>query len=193
MNTKARRLPAKRVKKTVEVKMFPKKKDSEESNPSVEDKKENKKSYQRRELTSDETKDQSKLKRIWDSKHTDLHLTQAQLAKDFGFKNQAAISQYLNGRIPLNMETVAKFAKALQVKVDEISPRFAEALPPVQPKDMVIKVTDISTLQFVKALNDSMSPIVNKGDLMAIDVNDASAGGMSLPTGKIVAVFRSKA
>jgi len=51
----------------------------------------------------------------------------------------------------------------------------------------------VATLQFVRALNDSMSPAVNKGDLMAIDVNDTSSGGMSLPTGKIVAVFRSKA
>jgi hypothetical protein len=62
----------------------------------------------------------------------------------------------------------------------------------MMPKDMVIKVTDVATLQFVKALNDSMSPAVNKGDLMAIDVNDTSSGGMSLPTGKIVAVFRNK-
>jgi len=191
MNSKARRIPA--AKSKTKVKMFPNKKDSKESGESTSLESEKPKRYQRRELSSDESKDQTKLKNIWDSKHTELHLTQAQIAKDFGFKNQAAISQYLNGRIPLNMETVAKFARALQVKVEEISPRFASALPPMMPKDMVIKVTDVATLQFVRALNDSMSPAVNKGDLMAIDVNDTSSGGMSLPTGKIVAVFRSKA
>jgi len=185
MNSATKRVAVKSKK----VKMFPLKKierpDSQE--------KEKKKRYQRRVLTDDESHDQAQLKSIWETKHDSLHLTQAQLAKEFGFKNQAAISQYLNGRIPLNMETVAKFAKALQVKVEDISPRFASALPPPMPKDMVIKVSDVTALQFVRSLNDSMSPAVNKGDLMAIDVNDTSPGGMSIPTGKIVAVFRNKA
>lgn len=43
-----------------------------------------------------------------------------------GFSSQAAVSQYLNARLPLNMSAVAKFAKVLKTKVEDISPRYAK-------------------------------------------------------------------
>jgi transcriptional regulator with XRE-family HTH domain len=55
-------------------------------------------------------------------------LTQLDVSKAFGFANQSAVSQYLNARIPLNLETAAKFSKILNVSLTDISPRHAASV-----------------------------------------------------------------
>lgn len=82
----------------------------------------------RRSLSDKEFADAARLKKIWDEKSRPLQLTQLKAAKEFGYANQSAVSQYLNARIPLNLETAAKFAKLLSVSISDISPRLAEAL-----------------------------------------------------------------
>lgn len=49
-------------------------------------------------------------------------LTQAVLADELGFSNQSAVSQYLNGKIPLNVEASIKFADRLGCQVSDFSP-----------------------------------------------------------------------
>jgi len=86
----------------------------------------------RRELTNIEKSWQKNLKAIWDSKKNELELTQEKLAAALGWKTQAAVTSYLNGRIPLNTDAKLKFAKALKVSVSEIDPEFStpqERLP----------------------------------------------------------------
>lgn len=83
---------------------------------------------QRRPLSPEEQSDADRLKKIWDEKSRELSLTQLSVSKTFGFANQSAISQYLNARIPLNLETAAKFSKVLNVPLADISPRHAESL-----------------------------------------------------------------
>lgn len=92
----------------------------------------------RRQLNSDEAGDAERLKKIWDEKSPGLKLTQFKASKEFGYANQSAISQYINGRIPLNIEAAAKFAKILHVGLDEISPRFSQALTPAPLQDCPI-------------------------------------------------------
>ena len=49
-------------------------------------------------------------------------LTQAVLADDLGFSTQSAVSQYLNGRVPLNVEVAIKFAERFNCLVSDCSP-----------------------------------------------------------------------
>jgi transcriptional regulator with XRE-family HTH domain len=81
----------------------------------------------RRELTQDEEADTARLSKLWQTKAPELMVNQKTASEEFGFKNQSAVSQYLRGRIPLNMNIAAKFAQYLQVPLADISPRFAMA------------------------------------------------------------------
>jgi transcriptional regulator with XRE-family HTH domain len=80
----------------------------------------------RRPLTAEERQDAERLRRLWNARREDLHLSQVKAAEEMGFASQAAVSQYLNARVPLNMSAVAKFAQLLHTKIEEISPRYAK-------------------------------------------------------------------
>jgi hypothetical protein len=82
----------------------------------------------RRDLTSEEQADAQRLRKVWEEKSASLKLTQLSVSKSFGFANQSAVSQYLNARIPLNLETAAKFSKVLGVPLEDISPRHAKSV-----------------------------------------------------------------
>jgi transcriptional regulator with XRE-family HTH domain len=90
----------------------------------------------RRELTAEEKEDAKRLKKIWNSRKESLHLSQVKLAKEMGFSSQAAVSQYLNARLPLNLQAVAKFAQVLRAGVKEISPRYAKMIGNPIPSDL---------------------------------------------------------
>jgi len=82
----------------------------------------------RRPLRQDELADAQRLQAIWGLKKDDLELTQESIALKCGWKTQGAFSQYLLGKIPLNLEALIKISEALQVWPEEISPRLAEFL-----------------------------------------------------------------
>ena len=82
----------------------------------------------RRDLTVEEQADAQRLRKVWEEKSASLNLTQLSVSKSFGFANQSAVSQYLNARIPLNLETAAKFSKVLGVPLEDISPRHAKSV-----------------------------------------------------------------
>jgi transcriptional regulator with XRE-family HTH domain len=143
----------------------------------------------RRKLTAEEGQERKRLRDLWDAKKDELHLTQVKAAKALGFSNQTAISQYLNGRIPLNFEAVVKFCKLLKVDVSEVSPRYSSMIPDDSPRATRVLVSNLESIEFVTAMNDVLTPEVKKGDLMIIDKGDLSGCGLSLPTGRIVAVL----
>ena len=64
------------------------------------------------------------LKAIFERKKRELGLTQESAAKAMGWKTQGAVSNYLNGKIPLNTDAKLKFAKLLGVKVADFDPEF---------------------------------------------------------------------
>jgi hypothetical protein len=78
-----------------------------------------------RSLTKQELEDAKRLREIWKVKKDELHLSQVRAAKELGYNSQGAVSQFLNGKVGLNFQAVAKFAKLLRVSVGDISPRFA--------------------------------------------------------------------
>ena len=86
-----------------------------------------KRKMSRRKLTEVEQADTARLQAAWASKGKEKNLTQTAASKIFGFKNQSAVSQYLNGRIPVNMAIAAKFADLLSIPLSAISPRYSTA------------------------------------------------------------------
>lgn len=70
-------------------------------------------------LTEEQKIDAARLKALF---QTQEGLTQAVLADELGFANQSAVSQYLNGRIPLNVEVAIKFADKFKCLVSDFSP-----------------------------------------------------------------------
>lgn len=61
----------------------------------------------------------TRLKAAWDAKARGLGITQEKLANELGI-TQGAISQYLNGKIPMNYRTLKVFAAALGIEDTEI-------------------------------------------------------------------------
>jgi transcriptional regulator with XRE-family HTH domain len=82
----------------------------------------------RRELTAEELEDSARLKAIWDDKKGLLALTQEKVSEKMGWSTQSAFSQYLNGRIALNLVTVLGLAKVLEVPPEKISPTLTKYL-----------------------------------------------------------------
>lgn len=68
-----------------------------------------------------------RLNRIWNLKRKELGLNQEKAAEMYGC-SQGNISQYLNGKIPLNTDAIYKFSEILQVSPDEINPRLKSRL-----------------------------------------------------------------
>lgn len=79
-------------------------------------------------LTEEQLADAARLKAIYEAKKRDLGFTQESLAAQLGWNTQSAVSQYLNGRIPLNTDAAVKFSKALHCVVSDFSPRLARGL-----------------------------------------------------------------
>lgn len=87
----------------------------------------------RRELTPEETADAKRLAEVYrqvkaERKERGLHLTQESLAHECGWGGQSAVSQYTNGRIPINLDALVKLASALDVEPSRISPSLAERI-----------------------------------------------------------------
>lgn len=83
----------------------------------------------RRKLSAEERADAARLKAIWDLKKRPLSLTQEKVSELMGWSTQSSFSQYLNGRIALNLAAVVGLAKILEVSPEQISPRLAKILP----------------------------------------------------------------
>jgi len=79
---------------------------------------------------STELEDAARLQALfyeWQSKQqaAGLPSSQAEAARILGF-GQSAVSQYLNGAIPLNFRAASKFAELLRCSIRDISPTIAE-------------------------------------------------------------------
>jgi len=80
-------------------------------------------------LTEEQLADAARLKAAYKrAKERNPQVTQEWLAEQCGWKTQAAVSQYMNGKIPLNIDALVKFAQALEVRPAEISTTLAERI-----------------------------------------------------------------
>lgn len=84
---------------------------------------------QRRELTDDELRDAERLRDAWERyKIATPSATQESVAFACGWKTQGAVSQYLRGVIPLNLDALLKFSGVFGVAPQSISPRLAQKI-----------------------------------------------------------------
>jgi len=73
-------------------------------------------------LTQEQRQDAARLSVIF-AEHKHRHgLTQAVLADKLGFSVQSTVSQYLKGKIPLNVAAAIKFAECFNCRVADFSP-----------------------------------------------------------------------
>ena len=85
----------------------------------------------RRELTSEEQAECARLKAVFEKRQKEAkdqgsRLTQESLGNAIGWRSgQSAVNQYLNGKVPLNLEALLKFATELRFAPEEVSPRLA--------------------------------------------------------------------
>lgn len=78
-------------------------------------------------LTAEQQQDAQRLRHaLANAQADDPSLTQEKLAHLCGWKTQGTVNQYLNGRIPLNLGSLHKFADVLKVRPDEISPELTK-------------------------------------------------------------------
>ncbi|HDS1550639.1 TPA: helix-turn-helix transcriptional regulator [Stenotrophomonas maltophilia] len=82
-----------------------------------------------------------RLKELWKHRASDLGLTQTKMAEELGI-TQGAVSQYLNGRIPLNYRTLMAFCQALGIDDTDVRTDLPEQQfnAPAAPSDDYIDV-----------------------------------------------------
>ncbi|MFT3758459.1 LexA family transcriptional regulator [Thauera sp.] len=79
-------------------------------------------------LSPEQQADAARLKQIFEAKKKGLGLTQESLAARCGWESQGSVSQYLNGKIPLNPTAALKFSQHLHEPVEAFSPDLAFAI-----------------------------------------------------------------
>lgn len=113
----------------------------------------------RRNLSPDEVEASKNLKLIWESKKQSLGLTQESAAHDLGYKTQGAVSQYLNGRVPLNLTAILAFARLLGVNPLQISEKLVpREFISAGTVDMTVDDTIGSEGKDIKGLMQAASP-----------------------------------
>lgn len=84
---------------------------------------------QRKAKVSPEQKeDARRLEELFLEKKAIEGFSQQGFAEAHGIAGQSTVSQYLTGRIPLNLEAAVKFAVGLDVKIEQFSPSIAREL-----------------------------------------------------------------
>jgi len=111
-------------------------------------------------LTPEQKRDAERLNAIY-GEHKSAHkLTQAALADDLGFAGQSAVSQYLKGRIPLNVNVAVKFAKRFGCEVSHFSPSLQREIDRLAG----FTSTDDGTLKTYKASEPESPTYFSRGD-----------------------------
>lgn len=108
----------------------------------------------RRELTPSELENLARFKFIWESKKKALNLTQDVAGLACGWNGQSAFSQYLGGIVPLNVESVLRISKVLQVHPAEIMPNINELLPDGYGVAAAVSHQDADALALAKLIID---------------------------------------
>jgi phage repressor protein C with HTH and peptisase S24 domain len=84
----------------------------------------------RRPLDAEQLADARRLESVWLAfKRKRPEATQHWVARQMGWKTQAAAHQYIAGKIPLNLDALLKFSGLFGVEPDRISPTLALKLP----------------------------------------------------------------
>jgi transcriptional regulator with XRE-family HTH domain len=110
----------------------------------------------RRALTQAELAAARRLQEIWDQKRVELDITQEEFAHRCGWQTQGAFSQYLLGKIPLNLKALLKISAELKVFPDEIYPELAALL------SKTLSISTVRGRQHGLTTNeDTLSPVAS--------------------------------
>lgn len=95
----------------------------------------------RRALTDAEQADAQRLNKVYDQvkaakKADGIEFNQAILGETIGWSGQSAISQYMTGRIALNLDAAIRISEGLGVPLRSISPRFADLVSRIKDSDI---------------------------------------------------------
>lgn len=87
-------------------------------------------------LTPEQERESDLLKAIYKKKASSLKITQEKIASALGEGvTQGAVSHYMNRRLALNAKAASVFARMLECRVHEFSPRLAKELFALTPND----------------------------------------------------------
>lgn len=89
----------------------------------------NKQMSKKRSISDEDRRRARALKRIWDLRKSEWaqsghKLTQALAADKFGWSEQSAVSQYLLGKVSLNLPAALKFSRLLDFPVEYLNPEW---------------------------------------------------------------------
>lgn len=106
-------------------------------------------SARRAKITDEHRAEATKLREIFveaqaAAKKAGNPFTQQQFAEDYGFGSQSLLWQYLYARIPLNLKTAFAFARGLNCRVVDFSPRLAAMGPDHQAASPPMSVQYVS-------------------------------------------------
>jgi len=116
----------------------------------------------RPKLTEEEKKEAERLKKIWDRRKKEwreqgIALTQEDAASELGFNTQGAVSQYLNGKIKLNVDAIIRFSKLLDCKPSDIRPSLDISVGRIDKKKLTQHNNhEISTIHVEPTANDEV-------------------------------------
>lgn len=128
-------------------------------------------------LSPEQERECSTLKKIFNEKSK---LSQREFVKEYGLGTPANLGQYLNGRRPLSLKIATTLANALNVKVEDFSPRLAKELASLQPDSVapvsMFSMKKIPILSHVQAglLTDvgqipDFNSLIEQGDYIVVD------------------------
>ena len=117
-------------------------------------------------ITAKEREMADRLYSVWLKKKALLGLSQERVADLFGC-TQANISQYLNGKIPLNTDAIFKFSKILEIAPEEINPDIGEFVPfnvtgPITAGDMLSILNKMPAKEIMRFLGMAEAVIDQK-------------------------------
>jgi len=95
----------------------------------------------RKPLTPEQEQEADRLKEIYRQRKAEARargerLTQEDVAELCGWTGQSAVSQYLNGRIALNLDALLKLSKALDFTPSQVSERLGKFMPPASQQNV---------------------------------------------------------
>ncbi|WP_038277831.1 LexA family protein [Zymobacter palmae] len=101
------------------------------------------KKFKRTELTPEQLTEAKRLKEIYSQRKAEAkargdRLTQEDIAEACGWTGQSAVSQYMNGRIALNLDALVKLSRALSFDPIDVSKRLARHIP--QPNQRNVEI-----------------------------------------------------
>lgn len=120
------------------------------------------KMVKRRELTAEELQVAQRAKSLWLEKKRSEGLTQEDANNALGW-SQSAFGQYINGRIPFNLEALIKISGFLGVRPADLDPKIHDLL--VDDDAEAIK---LGTADDMRAIIDDLSGQLNALDRLAL-------------------------